>query len=502
MRRLNLGCGPVYREGFVNVDAFDRTAADLACDLGALALKDESFDLIEAVHVLEHLGYIRALAALSGCFRVLKPGARLVIETPDAERAFRAFLGKKSEAERASLLSWIFGLDAPGQQHRMLFPKELLEKMLRETGFRRLRFEAAATHLYREGIRVTAVRCDREQDMIAARLRQAAYGRGVVDAGNQLEALEFEKDFMGRVHRFHRAAGKPADLVLRNMVYSPAAVLLWLEAAGKRGPGSFRGWTRYRALALLLDETGFPARLTARFRDHMDNPPRPGDAYAIVAADALAFIKSIQGLAKGEAAQRILSAYPGLSDPRPAAFSRHGAESEVRGMRDRAVRLMAMGRTAEAARLLRLAVNSGIESFYPLVNYAILHAGAGKYGKAVRLYRVALAWDSGREMESFIREEIIKCLLQRRHYNVALEEAGDMGSRRLRGFWSAVVRLLRGEREAAGQGLKKLAKAGFRHALLGRCLEAASDEKGRPEPPPPRSRPVLAGELFHHRCGP
>ncbi len=58
-RVLNLGCGrSVYKaENVVNLDAFPNDGVDVVCDLskGKLPFEDNTFDLIIANHVMEHI---------------------------------------------------------------------------------------------------------------------------------------------------------------------------------------------------------------------------------------------------------------------------------------------------------------------------------------------------------------------------------------------------------------------------------------------------------------
>ena len=66
---------------YVTAD-FMRTKVDLKLDIEAMELDDESFDLIIAHQILEHVDHVKALAE---CFRCLTPGGRLVVTTPVIE---------------------------------------------------------------------------------------------------------------------------------------------------------------------------------------------------------------------------------------------------------------------------------------------------------------------------------------------------------------------------------------------------------------------------------
>lgn len=81
---LNIGCGfAKYKSpNVVNVDAFDNCAPDIVLDLNETPypFKDNTFDLILANHIIEHLP--NWWACFNECARVLKPNGRLEIWVP------------------------------------------------------------------------------------------------------------------------------------------------------------------------------------------------------------------------------------------------------------------------------------------------------------------------------------------------------------------------------------------------------------------------------------
>jgi predicted SAM-dependent methyltransferase len=83
--KLNLGCGPNVKEGWVNIDL--SRWADLHLDLREdLPFADESVALIYSEHFFEHLAYpdeVRHLLLES--FRVLQPGGVFSVGVPDLE---------------------------------------------------------------------------------------------------------------------------------------------------------------------------------------------------------------------------------------------------------------------------------------------------------------------------------------------------------------------------------------------------------------------------------
>ncbi len=85
-KKLNLGCGEDKKEGYVNLDWSPLVAPDVVHDLNKLPypFPDDSFDLIEAYHVLEHLE--KPFLIMGEFHRILKPGGKVHIKVPHFSR--------------------------------------------------------------------------------------------------------------------------------------------------------------------------------------------------------------------------------------------------------------------------------------------------------------------------------------------------------------------------------------------------------------------------------
>ena len=90
--RMNLGCGPNPRAGWLNVDLVP--GADLTLDIRRpLPFPDASCAEIYAEHVLEHLAYPGEVEqVLADWFRVLARGGTVSLGVPDTESALRAYV--------------------------------------------------------------------------------------------------------------------------------------------------------------------------------------------------------------------------------------------------------------------------------------------------------------------------------------------------------------------------------------------------------------------------
>jgi len=82
-----MGCGRDVRSGYLNVDSKRLDGVEVLCDFSHFPwpFRDDAFDEVVAVHVIEHLpDTIRTMEELH---RVTRPGARILIEVPHYKHA-------------------------------------------------------------------------------------------------------------------------------------------------------------------------------------------------------------------------------------------------------------------------------------------------------------------------------------------------------------------------------------------------------------------------------
>ena len=85
--KLNIGCGPAIKSGWLNIDIDPRLEGAIYMDATQpLALRDASVNFVYAEHMIEHVGLGDAIAMLRELHRVLRPGGMLRIATPEMDK--------------------------------------------------------------------------------------------------------------------------------------------------------------------------------------------------------------------------------------------------------------------------------------------------------------------------------------------------------------------------------------------------------------------------------
>lgn len=133
--KLNLGCGSDYLDGYVNVDAYTDSKVDARYNIIELPYEDNTVDEIRAFHVIEHFNYRDGQKALKEWLRVLKPGCRLHLETPDFLESCKEFINQ-DERGRVNLYGHFFSASwIPGHVHYFLFTESQIRAELNWAGF-------------------------------------------------------------------------------------------------------------------------------------------------------------------------------------------------------------------------------------------------------------------------------------------------------------------------------------------------------------------------------
>jgi predicted SAM-dependent methyltransferase len=150
--KLNVGCGPNIRPGWVNIDLFDRSA-DLRLDLRERwPFPDNSVSHIYSEHVFEHLDFLDEVPHfLSESLRVLYEGAVFDVGVPDSDWPLRAWgnpndgywcLARSLHPQycetNLDFVNYHFRQDKLHGEHKYAWDEETLARSLRRSGFTRV----------------------------------------------------------------------------------------------------------------------------------------------------------------------------------------------------------------------------------------------------------------------------------------------------------------------------------------------------------------------------
>lgn len=129
--KLHLGCGSNRLEGYTNIDWRKTSATDLVCDIRKLPYPDNSVDIIETYHAIEHLPRHHIRKTLLNWLRVLTPGGTLIIECPDFDESVSRYVQGEDKQ-----LDAIFGHQRfEGDYHLFGYNFKRLSSLLKDAGF-------------------------------------------------------------------------------------------------------------------------------------------------------------------------------------------------------------------------------------------------------------------------------------------------------------------------------------------------------------------------------
>jgi predicted SAM-dependent methyltransferase len=145
--RLNCGCGPVIKQGWINIDLFAPTA-DLHLDLRRpLPFHDGVAAIIYSEHFFEHLEYpLETGAFLTESLRVLQRGGLFRVGVPDTEWPIIAYATGDERYFRLAQERWhpswcdtrMHNINyhfRQGIEHKYAYDYETLAKVLIQAGF-------------------------------------------------------------------------------------------------------------------------------------------------------------------------------------------------------------------------------------------------------------------------------------------------------------------------------------------------------------------------------
>jgi predicted SAM-dependent methyltransferase/tetratricopeptide (TPR) repeat protein len=375
--RLHLGCGLVHRPNWINLDRHTTDAADLLADAILLPFPDGSAEAVEALQLVEHLGYVGTLFALHEWARVLAPGGSLRVETPDRAATLRAAL---SDESREATLPWLFGMDQRGLTHRYLFSADELAQMTSKAGFVDVTAESATRLLTHPTLQITARRApDTPQRRFVNRLHRAFIVAALVEPTDTPQYLSALETVCERAAELIRLPGNEALVQILSLSarYSPRVAACVLGALPASSTWPDEELARARRLVADLEQEQFPARLACRWRAIPKLPGTADGVWAVVEREISLYLTARlhpgEGLDEMRAAFDASTVHLSPADQSVDFFCRASLTDLAHRLTARGVRAFARGDFELAAERFETAVSHDPGLAWPRWNLARLH---------------------------------------------------------------------------------------------------------------------------------
>ena len=134
--RVNLGCGHLPLNDYLNVDRRELPGIDIVADVGNLPFEEGEVDEIFSAHLLEHFPLEQLKRSLLPYWqRLLKPGGAFRAVVPDHETMLREYASGTYPFEDLRLVTY-GAQDYAGDFHFNMFTPDTLSRLLEETGFK------------------------------------------------------------------------------------------------------------------------------------------------------------------------------------------------------------------------------------------------------------------------------------------------------------------------------------------------------------------------------
>ena len=156
VKKLQLAASNNLLPGWLNTDVFLNHDPVVYLDATKrFPFDDNTFDYIMAEHMIEHIEYQAAQVMLEECFRVLKPGGRVRVATPDLRVLLNLYCQEKTDLQRY-YIDWAVARFMPEVReckdvfvinnffrawgHLFLYDRETLLHALSRSGFHKIMF--------------------------------------------------------------------------------------------------------------------------------------------------------------------------------------------------------------------------------------------------------------------------------------------------------------------------------------------------------------------------
>lgn len=160
-RRLELGSGPVQKDGWHTLDGLPGATYTAVVPPLPPEVAASKWDVVQAIHFLEHLDRADAQELLTQCFGVLAPRGKLIIELPNILYCAEQIVAGSKDA-RHTIQPMYGDVDPsnPLSHHRWSYTPTTLAAALKTAGFcaENIIFERPRYHVPKRDMRAVALK--------------------------------------------------------------------------------------------------------------------------------------------------------------------------------------------------------------------------------------------------------------------------------------------------------------------------------------------------------
>ena len=151
IRKLHIACGQNPLDGWLNTELYPRSDSVMHLDATRpFPFGDGELDYIYSEHMIEHITHPQTEAMVRECFRVLKPGGKIRLATPDLAALLDLYRETHSEIQRrfmehftATFIGWapevapvyVINNHFHNWYHKFIFDERSLRTALERGGF-------------------------------------------------------------------------------------------------------------------------------------------------------------------------------------------------------------------------------------------------------------------------------------------------------------------------------------------------------------------------------
>jgi predicted SAM-dependent methyltransferase len=140
MIKLNLGCGPDIKEGYINIDLCPLDDRVVKQDIKNLNFEESTIDEIYAKDIIEHMSLEESKNAVKNWSKICKSGASIFIQTICWDSIIQAYYANVWDLETVIYMlfagkNWVDGISRNEDFHKSVYSLKLLNQILSENNF-------------------------------------------------------------------------------------------------------------------------------------------------------------------------------------------------------------------------------------------------------------------------------------------------------------------------------------------------------------------------------